>query len=87
MTSHNRLHPMSNSLRFKRLDVRRLLAAGREPFPEIRRTVSSLKDQEGLEIIAPFIPSPLIELLGSEGFSHSLDHEADGTWVTRFWKE
>ena len=40
-----------------------------------------------MEIIAPFIPSPLIEILGSEGFTHSLEHQSDGTWVTRFWKE
>ena len=72
---------------FKRLDVRALLAAGKEPYPAIRRSVDALKEGEGLEIIAPFIPSPLIELLGSEGFAHSMDHDADGSWVTRFWKE
>ena len=78
---------MNTSPRFKRLDVRSLLAAGKEPFPAIRRAVAALKHGEGMEIIAPFIPSPLIEMLGSEGFTHSLEHQSDGTWVTRFWKE
>jgi uncharacterized protein (DUF2249 family) len=71
---------------FKRIDVRKLLAAGREPFPFIRRSVDKLSAGEGLEIIAPFIPSPLIEMLGSEGFERSIERDADGSWVTRFWR-
>lgn len=78
---------MNPGIHFKRLDIRRLLAAGREPFPAIRQAVETLPEGHGLEIIAPFIPSPLIEMLGSEGFTHSLDHQSDGAWVTRFWKE
>jgi uncharacterized protein (DUF2249 family) len=73
-------------LTFRKIDVRKLLAAGREPFPAIRQCVDKLRENEGLEIIAPFIPSPLIEMLGSEGFEKSLERDADGSWVTRFWK-
>lgn len=53
----------------------------------IRKQVDSLKPNQGLEIIAPFIPSPLIEMLGAEGFCYSMEHEPDGSWVTRFWRE
>lgn len=77
---------MKPSILFKTLDVGRLLDAGHEPLPEIRREIESLQPGEGLEIIAPFLPSPLIELLGSEGFAHAFDHEPGGPWVTRFWR-
>jgi len=77
--------PMT-SPRFKSIDVRKLLDAGRDPFPVIRKTVDKLRPGEGLEIIAPFIPAPLIEKLGSEGFAKSIERDADGTWVTQFWR-
>jgi uncharacterized protein (DUF2249 family) len=71
---------------FKRFDVRKLLDAGTEPFPMIRKKVASLKEGEGLAIIAPFMPSPLIEKLRSEGFQSRVEHQPDGAWVTYFWK-
>ena len=72
---------------FRKIDVRKLRAAGQEPFPVLRHQADSLGDGEGLEVSAPFLPSPLIEMLGSEGFLHSLEHEACGDWVVRFWRE
>ena len=72
---------------FKRIDVRKLIAAGKEPFPLIRRVADALGEDEGLEIIAPFIPSPLVELMTSEGFEKSIEHAPDGSWITRFWRE
>ena len=72
---------------FKRIDVRKLIAAGKEPFPLIRRAADALGEDEGLEIIAPFIPSPLVELMTSEGFEKSMEHAPDGSWITRFWRE
>ena len=53
--------------KFKILDVRPLLAQGTEPFATIRSRVDALKAGEGLTVIAPFLPSPLIEKLHSEG--------------------
>jgi uncharacterized protein (DUF2249 family) len=70
--------------RFKRLDVRKLFAEGIEPFPEIRRRVDSLKPGEGLAVIAPFLPSPLIEKLRSEGFTSRVETAGDGSFVTYF---
>lgn len=73
--------------RFKTLDVRTLLARGLEPFPEIRKRADALKANEGLTVIAPFLPSPLIERLGAEGFRSRVEHQPDGAWATHFWRD
>ena len=73
--------------KFKRFDVRDLLSRGIEPFPEIRKRVDSLKPEEGLIIIAPFLPSPLIEKLGSEGFASKVERGQGADWVVYFWRE
>lgn len=69
---------------FKRFDVRKLLAQGTEPFAEIRKRVDALKPGEGLAVIAPFLPSPLIEKLRSEGYASRAEPQPDGSWVTYF---
>lgn len=51
----------AKSRKFKTLDVRNIIAKGGEPFPEIRAAVEALAPGEGLSVIAPFLPSPLIE--------------------------
>ena len=73
--------------RFKRFDVRDLLQRGVEPFPEIRRRVDALKADEGLLIIAPFLPSPLIEKLTSEGFASKVERGQGSDWIVYFWHE
>jgi uncharacterized protein (DUF2249 family) len=73
--------------RFKRFDIRKLLAQGAEPFPEIRKRVDALKTGEGLAVFAPFLPSPLIEKLRSEGYSTRAEPQPDGSWVTYFWRQ
>ena len=72
---------------FKRLDVRKLLAQGIEPFPAIRNRVDTLKAGEGLAVIAPFLPSPLIEKLRGENFNSRVEPQPDGSWITYFWRE
>ena len=73
--------------KFKSFDVRPNLALGEEPFPRIRARVDALKAGEGVTIIAPFMPAPLIELLKSEGFQSTMEHRADGAWAVNFWRE
>jgi uncharacterized protein (DUF2249 family) len=73
--------------KFKTLDVRPILARGVEPFAEIRTRVSNLAPGEGLSVIAPFLPSPLIEKLGSEGFQSRVERDLGGLWVTHFWRD
>ncbi len=73
---------------FKKFDVRRLLAQGVEPFPEIRKRIDLLQPNEGLSVIAPFLPSPLIEKLTSEGFQSRVERQVGGGgWVVHFWQE
>jgi hypothetical protein len=73
--------------RFKRLDVRPLLAKGVEPFPEVRRRADALAAGDGLLVVAPFLPSPLIELLGSEGFESNVERGQGSDWLVSFWRE
>ena len=63
---------------FKLLDVRPLLAEGNEPFQVIRERIDALAPGQGLTIVAPFLPAPLIELLKSEGFDSTMERRADG---------
>jgi len=72
---------------FKRFDVRDSIRRGVEPFPEIHRRVSQLGPEEGLIIVAPFLPSPLIERLGGEGFASKLEKGAGADWMVYFWRE
>ena len=73
--------------RFKRFDVRDLIRRGIEPFLEIRQRVDALKPDEGLIVIAPFLPSPLVERLGGEGFATKVERGHGPDWVVYFWRE
>jgi hypothetical protein len=72
---------------FKRFDVRDLLQRGIEPFPEIRQRVDALKPNTGLIIVAPFLPSPLIEKLESEGFTSKVERGNGADWIVYFWRD
>ncbi len=72
---------------FKRFDVRDLIRRGGEPFPEIRKRVDALKLDEGLIVVAPFLPSPLVEKLHSEGFASKVERGQGSDWMVYFWRE
>lgn len=76
---------MPSLSRFKRLDVRPLIRRGEEPLPAVQQRVRSLAQDEGLIVLAPFLPSPLIELLGSEGYHSKVERGEAGTWIVYFW--
>ena len=65
------------------LDVRPLLARGEEPFPHVMAAVRRLGPGDVLTIVTPFLPSPLIEKLQSEGFEVRPERRSDGGWDTR----
>lgn len=71
--------------KFKILDVRPILSAGGEPFTKIRENIDALGENEGLSVIAPFLPSPLIERLGSEGVQSRVERQIGGSWIVHFW--
>ncbi len=73
--------------KFKTLDVRPILARGADPFSKIRASIDALQPGEGLSIVAPFLPSPLIEKLGSEGFRSRVERQLGGVWLTQFWRD
>ena len=72
--------------RFRRFDVRALLQRGGEPFPEIRLRVDALKPDEGLIVIAPFLPAPLVEKLTGEGISSKIERGQGADWMIYFWR-
>lgn len=72
---------------FKRFDVRGLLREGIEPFPEIFKRAAALPPGEGLIVVAPFLPSPLVERLSGEGFSSKVERGAGSDWLVYFWRE
>ena len=73
--------------KFKTLDVRPILTAGGEPFSQIRESIDALGENEGLSVVAPFLPSPLIEKLGSEGFQSRVERQVAGGWIVHFWRD
>ena len=73
--------------RFKRFDARELIRNGVEPFPEICKRVDALKADEGLIVVAPFLPSPLVERLGGEGFATKIERGRGTDWIVYFWRE
>lgn len=72
--------------KFKRFDVRDMLRRGVEPFPEIHQRVTALKADEGLIVVAPFLPSPLVEKLAGEGFSSKVERGSGADWMIYFWR-
>lgn len=72
---------------FKRLDVRPLLQRGEEPLSTILERVDGLRSDEGLIVLAPFLPSPLIELLGGRGFRSKVERGDAGSWIVYFWRK
>ena len=72
--------------RYRRLDVRRMIARGEEPLARIRETLSRLESAEGLELHAPFLPTPLIERLSSEGYEYRFECTGAAHWTVYFWR-
>jgi hypothetical protein len=72
--------------KFKRFDVRTLLKQGIEPFPEILARVQALGSDEGLIVVAPFLPSPLVERLAGEGFASKIERGQGADWLVYFWR-
>ncbi|MEK7780464.1 MAG: DUF2249 domain-containing protein [Verrucomicrobiota bacterium] len=73
--------------KFKRFDVRSLLKQGIEPFPEILTRVQALGMDDGLIVVAPFLPSPLVERLTGEGFASKVERGQGADWLVYFWRE
>jgi uncharacterized protein (DUF2249 family) len=77
----------AESRKVQTLDVRALMAGGEQPFPKIMRAIGKLATGDRLLLITPFLPSPLIEKLQSEGFAARPERRGDGSWQTQFCRE
>ncbi len=70
--------------KLRTLDVRPLIARGEEPFTKIMALVATIAPGESFVLVTPFLPSPLIEKLHSEGFDARPERRTDGGWQTHF---
>ena len=75
------------SRKTRTLDLRPIIAAGDEPFSKIMAAVAAVGQGETLLLVTPFLPSPLIEKLQSEGFAARPARCSDGSWQTSFRRE
>ncbi len=66
------------------LDVRPDIEKGGDPFNRIMATVKTLKAGEALEVIAPFEPFPLYDVLEQRGFTHKATANTDGSFKVVF---
>ena len=66
------------------LDVRPILKAGGEPFPEIMKAVSRLGTEQGLRLLASFKPVPLFAVMQKKGYAHDEKELGGGDWEVVF---
>lgn len=66
------------------VDVRKVLQEGQEPCHAIDAALAELRPEQGLQVIAPFMPSPLVERLRAEGFNARPSRRKDGAWQVDF---
>ena len=69
------------------LDVRPMMAAGKEPFEAIMGVVGDLKPEEEFELLAPLDPIPLYQVLEARGFSHRTEALGAGDYRVIFRQE
>ena len=68
------------------IDIREMLNRGEQPVHEVLAAAKLLKDNEILEIIAPFIPAPLLDKTISLEYRHWLDRRSDTEYRVYFRK-
>ena len=68
------------------IDIREMLNRDEQPVHEVLAAIKRLKETEILEIIAPFIPAPLIDKTLSLNYKHWLDKKGEGDFRVYFIK-
>lgn len=66
------------------LDVRPILKAGGEPFPQIMQAIARLGAGQGLRLLATFKPEPLFALMKNKGYTHAEKALDGGDWEVTF---
>lgn len=70
-----------------RLDVRPILASGRDPFSEIMLAAQDVPRDGTLVVVAPFDPIPLREVLGRSGFTSTVAARGPREWEITFCRD
>ena len=68
------------------IDIREMLNKGEQPVHEVLAAIKRLNENEILEIIAPFIPAPLLDKTLSLDYKHWLDKKGEGDFRVYFTK-
>ncbi|MDP4131816.1 MAG: DUF2249 domain-containing protein [Bacteroidota bacterium] len=68
------------------LDVRPMLAEGKDPLKQIQQEIRNLKTGQVLKIINSFEPTPLLKLLENQGFQSYVDARGENWVETYFYK-
>jgi hypothetical protein len=76
-----KLESVSNSI-----DIREMLNRGEQPVHEVLTAIKNLEENGILEIIAPFIPAPLLDKSLSLGYRHWLKKTGEGEFRVYFMK-
>jgi uncharacterized protein (DUF2249 family) len=79
------IHSISKE-KLKELDVRPVIASGRDPLNIIMQKVKTIQSGEVLKIVNTFEPTPLIMLLQKRGFETYADKISDDHVETYFYK-
>lgn len=69
------------------LDVRPVIASGKDPLQIILEKIKTLKEKQSLKIINTFEPTPLMILLQKQGFESYADVITDDLIETYFYKK
>ncbi len=77
---------LTNRLKPVTIDARKMLEQNIDPFDTIHQALKNLKSDETLEIILDFIPAPLIEIFGKQGYKHCILKKND-LYYTYFYQE
>jgi len=68
------------------IDIREMLNKGEQPVHEVLAAIKKLNETGILEIIAPFIPAPLLDKTLSLDYKHWLDKKGEGEYRVYFSK-
>jgi hypothetical protein len=67
-----------------KFDVREMLANGEHPVAQVMEDLKKQKENEIYQLIAPFLPVPLIDKASSLNFSHWIEKENDELFFIYF---
>jgi hypothetical protein len=69
-----------------RIDIREMLNKGEQPVHEVMAAIHKMEEHRILEVIAPFIPAPLLDKTLSLGYRHWLEKRSSEEYRVYFTK-